>query len=116
MGERDHFISLEMAAMGMELMRRWGAAAVQARLAMLTGRIAAGLAGAPVAIADARVRAPHVLSLGFPRGMPKDLVAKLASDKIYVAPRLGRMRLSPHVYNDETDVDRFVAVLRRHLG
>jgi selenocysteine lyase/cysteine desulfurase len=30
-----------------------------------------------------------------------------------VAPRIGRMRISPHVYNDEDDVDRFVATFRR---
>ncbi len=28
-------------------------------------------------------------------------MAKLASEQIYVAARLGRMRISPHVYNDE---------------
>ena len=33
----------------------------------------------------------------------------------YVAPRLGRMRVSPHVFNDETDADRFVAALGRRL-
>ena len=32
-----------------------------------------------------------------------------------VAPRLGRMRISPHVYNDEADADRFVAALTRRL-
>ena len=31
------------------------------------------------------------------------------------ADRLGRLRLSPHVYNDEADCDRFVAVLRQAL-
>ncbi len=43
MGERDHFISLEMASIGMEMMADWGAAAVAERLAMLTGRIVDGL-------------------------------------------------------------------------
>jgi selenocysteine lyase/cysteine desulfurase len=33
-----------------------------------------------------------------------------------VAPRLGRMRISPHVYNDEADVDRFVEAMRRRLS
>jgi selenocysteine lyase/cysteine desulfurase len=33
-----------------------------------------------------------------------------------VAPRLGRLRISPHVYNDEADVDRCVAVLRRIIA
>ena len=40
MGERDHFISMEMAAIGMEMMAEWGDAAVAARLGMLTARIA----------------------------------------------------------------------------
>jgi len=44
--------------------------------------------------------------------MPPQLVARLAAENVYVAPRLGRLRISPHVYNDEADVDRFVAVFR----
>ena len=46
MGERDHFISMEMASMGMELVAEWGNAAIAARLAMLTGRLADGLGAA----------------------------------------------------------------------
>ena len=112
MGERDHFISLEMAAIGMELMGRWGSAAVVGRLSMLTDRLAAGLAGCGVHIAPARVRAPHVLSLAFPNGMPERLFDNLAAENIYVASRLGHLRISPHVYNDEADIDRFIAVFR----
>ena len=37
MGERDHFVSLEMAAIGMEMMAEWGAAAVAQRLADADG-------------------------------------------------------------------------------
>ena len=115
MGERDHFISMEMAAIGMEMMSAWGAAAVVRRLNMLTERIADGLQNAGVQIAEARFRAPHILSLGFRGGMPAGLVEGLAGEGIHVAPRLGRMRISPHVYNDEADADRFVAVLARRL-
>src|SRR3954469_22275898 len=107
MGERDHFISMEMAAIGMELMAQWGADAVVERLSAMTRRIAEGLAGANnVQIPDERFRAPHILSLGFTGGMPPDLMKTLAGQQIYVAPRLGRLRISPHVYNDEADVDR----------
>jgi selenocysteine lyase/cysteine desulfurase len=113
MGERDHFISLEMASLGIEMMTAWGSAAVVERLAMLTGRLADGLRDTGVVIPEKRVRAPHVLCLGFPEGMPGGLVAQLAVEQIYVAPRLGRIRISPHVYNDEEDVERFVAVMRR---
>jgi hypothetical protein len=40
MGERDHFISLEMASIGMEMMAQWGCEAVQERLRGLTARLA----------------------------------------------------------------------------
>jgi selenocysteine lyase/cysteine desulfurase len=113
MGERDHFISLEMAAIGMEMMARWGHDAVRARLAMLTSRIAAALGDCGVLILpDERHRAPHILSLSFPDGLRDGLVDGLAAQNIHVARRLGRMRISPHVYNDEEDADRFVSALR----
>ncbi|MBR1150190.1 aminotransferase class V-fold PLP-dependent enzyme [Bradyrhizobium sp. JYMT SZCCT0428] len=115
MGERDYFISMEMASIGMEMLAEWGAAAVVQRIAMLTVRIAEGVRDIGVSVPDARRRAPHILSLAFKGGMPAGLVGGLASDGIYVAPRLGRLRVSPHVYNDEADVDRFVEVLARRL-
>jgi selenocysteine lyase/cysteine desulfurase len=115
MGERDHFISMEMASIGMEMMADWGAAAVMQRLQMLTERIAAGLHGSSVNLPDPRLRAPHILSLGFKSGLPAGLVEGLATDGVYVAPRVGRMRISPHVYNDEEDADRIVAALTRRL-
>ena len=42
MGERDHFITLEMAAVGMEMMAGWGNDPIVARLSMLTDRLADG--------------------------------------------------------------------------
>jgi selenocysteine lyase/cysteine desulfurase len=115
MGERDHFISMEMAAIGMEMMHAWGRPAIVARLAMLTRRLAEGLNDMGAAIPDPHVRAPHILSLSFPHGMPQNLIAKLAAENVYVAPRLGRLRISPHVYNDEEDVDRFIDVFQKAM-
>jgi selenocysteine lyase/cysteine desulfurase len=116
MGERDHFISLEMASIGMEMVAQWGSTAIAARLSALTQRIADGLREAGVGIADQHVRAPHILSLTFPQGLANPLVEQLATQGIHVAPRLGRMRISPHVYNDEEDIDRFLAALRGLLA
>jgi selenocysteine lyase/cysteine desulfurase len=115
MGERDHFISMEMAAIGMEMMAEWGADAVVARLAMLTARIAEGLSETKVRLMETRFRAPHILSLGFAGGLPAGLIEGLAGEGVYVAPRLSRMRISPHVFNDEEDADRFVAALKKRL-
>ena len=40
---------------------------------------------------------------------------KTGGEGVYVAPRLGRLRVSPHVYNDEADADRFIEALTRRL-
>ena len=113
MGERDHFITLEMAAVGMEMMAGWGNDPIVARLAMLTDRLADGLANCGVRVIDRKLRAPHLLCLQFPSGMADDLPQKLTAENVYAAPRLGRLRISPHVYNDEQDVDRFVDVFKK---
>ncbi len=117
MGERDHFVSMEMAAIGMEMMAAWGSGPIVDRLAMLTDRLADqladGVANTGVRVIDRKLRAPHVLSLQFPGGMPTDLAKRLAAENVHAAPRLGRLRISPHVYNDEADVDRFVEVFRK---
>jgi hypothetical protein len=131
---------MEMASIGMEMMAEWGASAVVQRLLMLTERIAEGLRGIGVSAPERRFRAPHILSLcfkspgfkspgfkspgfkspgfkslGFKNGMPAGLIEGLASEGIYVAARLGRMRISPHVFNDEADADRLVAALVKRL-
>ena len=113
MGERDHFISMEMAAVGMEMMASWGNDAIVERLSMLTTKLADGLGNLNVRLLDPKLRAPHILSLAFPKGMAPDLPKKLAAENVHAAPRLGRLRISPHVYNDEQDVERFVEVFRR---
>jgi len=113
MGERDHFVSMEMAAIGMEMMAEWGNDAVVERLSMLTGKLADGLGNLGVGLLDPKLRAPHILCVSFPKGMAPDLAKRLAAENVHAAPRLGRLRISPHVYNDEEDVERFVEVFRK---
>lgn len=116
MGERDHFVGLEMAAVGLELMASWGHAAIAERCAMLTARLEEGLAAAGAVLPKRALRAPHVLTVTFPRGMPAGFIEALAAERAFAAPRLGMLRISPHVYNDEADVDRFVAAYARCIG
>ncbi|MCA8927870.1 MAG: aminotransferase class V-fold PLP-dependent enzyme [Alphaproteobacteria bacterium] len=114
MGERDFFVSLDVAATSMEQVLAWGVDAVRARLAMLTARIEDVLRTerVPVTWLDRSLRAPNLLGLGFPDGMPEGLPERLAHRGVYAAARLGRLRISPHVYNDEADCTRCVEVLR----
>jgi selenocysteine lyase/cysteine desulfurase len=116
MGERDFFIGLEMASIGMEMLAAWGTGAIIERLKMLTGLLAEGLPGDRVTVPPVHQRAPHILSLSFPDGMPRALTERLAAQNVFVSQRLGRLRISPHVYNDETDVERFIRTLRTQIA
>jgi len=113
MGERDHFISLEMASLGIERMTAWGCRAISERLAMLTARLSNALRSNRLDIPETNLRAPHIVSIGFRDSIPERMVENLAAEQIYVAPRLGRIRVSPHVFNDESDIDRFVGAFHR---
>ena len=118
MGERDFFVSLAVAAHSIELVQSWGIEAVRARMAMLTKSMADDLQARDieVSVLNEAYRAPHVLSLGFPNGMPDGFVAALAAHNVYAASRLGRLRISPHVYNDETDCARLVDAVQHAMG
>jgi selenocysteine lyase/cysteine desulfurase len=113
MGERDHFVGIEMSTVALELMASWGHAAISERCAMLTARLEEGLGAAGAILPKRSLRAPHLLCVSFPAGMPAGFIDALAAQKAFAAPRLGRLRISPHVYNDEEDVDRFVAAYAR---
>ncbi|MGZ0190315.1 MAG: aminotransferase class V-fold PLP-dependent enzyme, partial [Alphaproteobacteria bacterium] len=114
----DFFVSLDVAATSMELILSWGLEPIRQRLAMLTTEIETGLRtdNVPVEMLWRDLRAPNILSLGFPKGIPEDLTDRLAAAGVYAAVRLGRLRISPHVYNDEEDCARCVAALRDILN
>jgi selenocysteine lyase/cysteine desulfurase len=116
MGERDHFISMEMASVSLEFVNVLGPVAIRAVIAPLVQRLADGLAGLPVSLTPASQRTPHILAVGFPRGRPPDLAERLARQNVFAAMRLGKLRLAPHIYNDTGDIDRAVAALRGALN
>ncbi|NKB53970.1 MAG: aminotransferase class V-fold PLP-dependent enzyme [Rhizobiaceae bacterium] len=113
MGERDFFVSLCVASHSMKLIRQWGPDQIGQRLRMLTNRIEKGLIDreVPVSMMNAAYRSPHILSLDFPQGMPEDFERLLKERRVFAVPRLGRLRISPHVYNNEDDCDRLVEEL-----
>ncbi|MGH7159548.1 MAG: hypothetical protein ACREFS_05645, partial [Acetobacteraceae bacterium] len=88
---------------------------ISERLGWLTGQLAEGLGNLGVRMPEPHLRAPHILSLGFPKAMPEELIPQLKAVNVHVAGRLGRMRISPHVYNDEQDVRAFVSAFGRLL-
>ena len=116
-GERNDPVGLPMAAIGLEQVLAWEPGAVATRLRGLTDALAEAVADIPgLTMLPRALRAPHILGLRLSGGMPAGLVDGLAARGVHVADRLGVMRVSPHVYNDETDVATFATALRHAVA
>jgi selenocysteine lyase/cysteine desulfurase len=112
-GQRDYYVSMETAAIGMELVASLGIAAIGARLAHLTSLLADGLASIPgISLTPAAHRTPHILCAKLNGGVPAGLIRHLADSQVFVSQRIGAVRIAPHIYNDETDIARCVAAMR----
>jgi selenocysteine lyase/cysteine desulfurase len=83
---------------------------------MLTDRIADAATALGIAVPARRHRVPHIAGLRFKGGVPQGLADRLAAENIHVAERGGVLRVSPHVYNDEADVDRFAEALKKQAA
>ena len=115
-GQRGNFHLLPMAAAALETLLGWGVENIQATLAARTDRIAMRAAELGIEAVPRHLRAGHYLGLKFPQGVPADLSAKLAAERIYISQRgRGGLRVTPHLWVNDGDVDRFIAVLKEAL-
>lgn len=116
-GERSNFALVPAAKAALELLLEWGTERIQATLKTRNDAIAEraraelGLDSVP-----ARLRAGHYLGLRFRGGVPADLPGKLAAANVFVSVRGKAMRVTPHVYNTDEDVERLFTVLKTTLG
>ena len=52
-------------------------------------------------------RAPHYLGLRMAGGLPAGLGERLAAHQVFVSTRGAALRITPHLYNDAVDLERF---------
>ena len=60
-------------------------------------------------------RAQHYLGMQMPGGLPEGLLSKLAQRRVWVSVRGASIRITPHLYNSEADIDRLVEALGASL-
>ena len=111
-GERDSFITIPMAHAALRLIDGWTPPAIAARLRMLTDRLADALGEIGFSAPPRHLRAPHILGLRLAKGDVSQLASAMEAAGFFASVRHGVLRLSPHVYNDEADIDRLAAWMR----
>lgn len=111
-GQRTNFTLVPMAAAGLAQILEWQPARIGAALAAITDRIAAR-AGELGFTVTPGPRGPHIVSLQTGGRANHALAAALAAENIFVAARGTVVRIAPHLYVDEEDVERLLAALER---
>jgi len=114
-GELPFVPSLPMAVAALRQIQTWEVARIGATLAGMTAAIARGAAAMGIGSVGEDRRAPHYLGLRFPGGVPAGLGERLAAHRVYVSTRGRSLRVTPHLYNDEEDIERFFHALRAAL-
>ncbi len=110
-GERSNFALMAASVAGMAQLLDWGVDQIAATLAAKTADIAARARDHGLAPMAANRRAGHFLGVRFPSGVPEGLPERLAAARVYVSLRGDSLRITPHLYNNDADVDRLFAVL-----
>jgi len=111
MGGGSSFFLAPVVKAALTQILAWGVADIAATLQTLTGQIAARAADLGFQVAPQKMRAPHMLGLYMPAGLPGDLPARFAAQNVFASVRGDAIRVAPHLYNTPEDVDRLFAVL-----
>lgn len=106
MGERSNFALLPVAGAAIAQLLDWGVENISETLGAATAAIEARLAELGAQASPSR--APHYLSVRFPHALGDEVEERLAAGGVHLSLRRDRMRITPHLYNDEKDCDRLV--------
>ena len=112
-GERSNFVLLPMAIAALRQILDWGVANIAEALSVLTARVEEEARASGMDAVSAKRRAGHMVGLELGPCAPIDLAAQLGQEDVYVSVRGRSLRVSPHLYNTESDIERLFEVLRR---
>jgi selenocysteine lyase/cysteine desulfurase len=99
----------------LELLRGFGPAAIGQRLLEITDLTCRRLSEMGARITSHRERPEHssgIVSFELPNVDPRSVRKSCLARGVVLSCRAGRLRVSPHAYTNEEDIERLVAALR----
>jgi selenocysteine lyase/cysteine desulfurase len=113
MGERANFILNPMLQASLDLILQWSPGAVQDYCRRLAAPLIDASVSLGFAVEQDEWRAGHLFGLRMPEGLELEaLKAELEARQIFVSLRGSALRVSPHVYNDESDIGALIEALQ----
>jgi len=116
--EPGNFFNMAGAAAATRYLVEVSPTQVQAHVGRLLDRLTEGLpGGVRPATSDPGAPRSNILCLNLEgQAQGEALHARLRAERIFLSRREGALRISPHLYNSEHDVDRLLEVLGETLG
>ncbi len=112
-GECSNFVLVPMAMAALRQVLEWRIENIQHTLSGLTDLIATGAARLGWTGPSRGNRIGHMIGIRPRDGIPPDLSGRLASENVHVSIRGNAIRISPHLYNDQTDIQKLFSILQR---
>lgn len=112
-GAASNFFLTPVAEASMKHLHQWKIKEIAKSLRLKTDLIAERAASLNLIVPPNSKRAGHMIGIKFPKGIPQALPARLLAEKIYVSVRGDFIRIAPHLYNTDKDLDRLFEVLER---
>lgn len=113
MGERSNFALLPAAIRAMQQLLEWKVSEISETVGALNRQLGEAASELGFTSPPESLRAPHYLCLRRKEGIPRELSDVLAREKVFVSVRGSSIRVTPHIYNSVSDVERLLACLRR---
>lgn len=114
-GEYPNFVLVPMAIAALSQILDWGVENIQLSLSVLTNMVEREAVKLGCTTLPASSRVGHMIGIRIPGGIPAQLSTRLKEANIYVSFRGDSIRVAPHLYNDESDIDRFFGILQKVL-
>ncbi len=113
-GERGNFVTVPMAIEALHQIHKWGVSNIAAAIKPIIDAIVDRAEDFGLIATPDRLRAPHMVGLRRP-DIDGGLADRLAQQNVYVSVRDNAIRIAPHVYNTEADIDRLFTALKCNL-
>ena len=115
MGERSNFALMPGVIAALQQIDSWGIKNIQEKLSHQNELLGKKLSSMGLHLIDKQQRSPHFLGATIPKGARKDLVSRLAEKNIYLSERGGKVRITPHLWNEQKDFDKLIFELAKLL-
>ena len=112
MGEKCGFSNISGAVAALELVDEWGIGTIADALTVTNEKIAAILATHGFETMPLSHRGPHFQGARLPATDPRELAARLTEHRVYASVRGDYLRVAPHLYTDDADLERFDTALK----